>query len=142
MIIPLLKGLAFTLRQFFSRPITLQYPEEKVDPAKRWRGIHYFEKDENGRLKCVACGLCMAICPSQCISIVTAEGQDGRRYPLTYELDALRCIYCGYCEEACPVNALFLGKNYEWVEPSRAPFLLNTEKLLEEKKKNPSSSSI
>lgn len=142
MIIPLLKGLAFTLRQFFSRPITIQYPEEKVDPAKRWRGIHYFEKDENGRLKCVACGLCMAICPSQCISVVTAEGQDGRRYPLTYELDALRCIYCGYCEEACPVNALFLGKNYEWVEPSRAPFLLNTEKLLEEKKKNPLSSSI
>jgi NADH-quinone oxidoreductase subunit I len=137
MIIPLLKGLAFTLGRFFSRPITNQYPEEKVPPAKRWRGIQYFEKDERGKVKCVACGLCMAVCPSQCIHIVTAENPDGQRYPLTYELDALRCIFCGYCEEACPVNAIFVGKNYEWVERERKPFLMNTEKLLEEKKYNP-----
>jgi len=137
MIIPLLKGLAFTLGRFFSKPITNQYPEEKVPPSKRWRGIQYFEKDEQGKLKCVACGLCMAVCPSQCIHIVTAENAEGKRYPLTYELDVLRCIFCGYCEEACPVNAIFVGKNYEWVERSRAPFLMNTEKLLEEKKYNP-----
>ncbi|MCX8118836.1 MAG: NADH-quinone oxidoreductase subunit NuoI [Desulfobacterota bacterium] len=136
MIVPLLKGLAFTLKQFFSRPITIQYPEEKRPPAKRWRGIQYFERDEEGRPKCVACGLCMAVCPSQCISIVTAEDPEGRRYPLSYELDALRCIFCGYCEEACPVNAIFVGKNYEWVERSRAPFLMNTERLLEEKRNN------
>jgi NADH-quinone oxidoreductase subunit I len=137
MIIPLLKGLAFTLGRFLSRPITTQYPEEKVPPAKRWRGIQYFEKDEKGKLKCVACGLCMAVCPSQCIHIVTAEDEEGKRYPLTYELDALRCIFCGYCEEVCPVNAIFVGKNYEWVERERKPFLMNTEKLLEEKKYNP-----
>lgn len=136
MIIPLLKGLAFTLGRFLSKPITIQYPEKKVPPAKRWRGIQYFEKDEQGKLKCVACGLCMAVCPSQCIHIVTAENPDGRRYPLSYELDASRCIFCGYCEEACPVNAIFMGKNYEWVERSRRPFLMNTEKLLEEKKFN------
>jgi NADH-quinone oxidoreductase chain I len=137
MIIPLLKGLAFTLGRFFSRPITIQYPEQKVPPAERWRGIQYFEKDEKGRTKCVACGLCMAVCPSQCIYIETAEDEEGRRYPLTYELDALRCIFCGYCEEACPVSAIFVGKNYEWVEGERTPYLMNTEKLLEEKKKNP-----
>ena len=137
MIIPLLKGLALTLGRFFSMPITIQYPEEKVPPAKRWRGIQYFEKDEKGQIKCVACGLCMAVCPSQCISIVTAENEEGKRYPLTYELDALRCIFCGYCEEACPVNAIFVGKHYEWVERKRAPFLMNTEKLLEQKKYNP-----
>jgi len=137
MIIPLLKGLAFTLGRFLSRPITTQYPEEKVPPAKRWRGIQYFEKDEKGKLKCVACGLCMAVCPSQCIYIETAEDEEGKRYPLTYELDVLRCIFCGYCEEVCPVNAIFVGKNYEWVERERTPFLMNTEKLLEEKKYNP-----
>ena len=88
MIIPILKGLALTLSRFFSRPITIQYPEQKVPPAPRWRGIQYFETDEHGRTKCVACGLCMAVCPSQCISIETAEDEEGRRYPLTYELDA------------------------------------------------------
>ncbi len=133
MIIPLLKGLWLTLKQFFSKPITVQYPEEKRPPAKRWRGIEYFEKDEQGRTKCVACGLCMIVCPSQCIYIVTAEDEDGRRYPLTYELDAARCVYCGFCEEACPVNAIFMGKTYEWTEEKRDPLVMNTEKLLAQK---------
>jgi NADH-quinone oxidoreductase chain I len=137
MIIPLLKGLALTLNRFFSKPITIQYPEQKMAPAKRWRGIQYFEKDERGKTKCVACGLCMIVCPSQCIYIETAEDEEGRRYPLTYELDATRCIFCGFCEEACPVKAIFMGKNYEWVEGDRKGYTMTTEKLLEEKKLNP-----
>ncbi len=137
MIIPILKGLALTLSRFFSRPITIQYPEQKVPPAPRWRGIQYFETDERGRTKCVACGLCMAVCPSQCITIETAEDEEGRRYPLTYELDVTRCIFCGYCEEACPVNAIFMGKTYEWVENRRTSLQLNTEKLIEQKRFNP-----
>ena len=137
MIIPLVKGLALTLSRFLSKPITIRYPEEKRPPARRWRGIHYFEKDDKGRTKCVACGLCMAVCPSQCIYIETAEDEEGRRYPLTYELDVTRCIFCGYCEEACPVKAIFLGQTYEWVEGERRPFLMDTEKLLEQKEFNP-----
>ncbi len=137
MIIPLLKGLWLTLRRFFSKPITVRYPEEKRPPAKRWRGIEYFQNDEQGRTKCVACGLCMIVCPSQCIYIETAEDEDGRRYPLTYELDAARCVYCGFCEEACPVNAIFMGKTYEWTEERRDPLVLDTEKLLAQKAFNP-----
>jgi NADH-quinone oxidoreductase chain I len=137
MIIPLLKGLGLTLARFFSKPITIQYPEKKLPPSSRWRGIQYFEKDEQGKTKCVACGLCMIVCPSQCITIETAEDEEGKRYPLRYELDASRCIFCGYCEEACPVGAIFMGKNYEWVEETRKPLLMNTEKLLEQKKFNP-----
>ncbi len=137
MIIPLLKGLWLTLKRFFSKPITVQYPEEKRPPAKRWRGIEYFEMDEQGRTKCVACGLCMIVCPSQCIYIETAEDEKGRRYPLTYELDAARCVYCGFCEEACPVNAIFMGKTYEWTEGRRDPLVMDTEKLLAQKAFNP-----
>ena len=137
MIIPMLKGLALTLSRVFSRPITIQYPEEKLPPGLRWRGVHYFERDEKGTTKCVACGLCMAVCPSQCITLETAEAEDGRRYPLTYHLDGSRCIYCGYCEEACPVGAIFLGKSCEWVEEKREPLMLDTEKLLEQKQYNP-----
>ena len=137
MIIPMLKGLMLTFNRFFSRPITIQYPEEKMPAAPRWRGIQYFERDEQGKTKCVACGLCMIVCPSKCIYIETAEDDEGRRYPLRYELDASRCIYCGYCEEACPVSAIFMGKTYEWVEGERKPFLLDTDKLLEQKKLNP-----
>ncbi len=137
MIIPMIKGLALTLTRFFSRPITIRYPEEKRPPAPRWRGIQYFEHDERGKTKCVACGLCMIVCPSQCIYVETAEDENGRRYPKRYELDATRCIFCGFCEEACPVDAIFMGKTYEWVARQRTPLLMNTEKLLEQKKVNP-----
>jgi len=137
MIIPLLKGLKLTLKAFFSRPITIQYTEGKLPPATRWRGIQYFEKDGQGKTKCVACGLCMVVCPSQCIHIETAEDEEERRYPLTYELDEARCIFCGFCEEACPVKAIFMGKTYEWVENRRRPLLMDTNRLLKEKEFNP-----
>ncbi len=131
MIIPLLKGLRLTLKMFFSRPITIRYPEEKRAISPRWRGMHYFERNDEGETACVACGLCVAVCPSRCISLETREREeDGLRYPGRYEIDALRCIYCGYCQEVCPVNAIKLGRDYEYVKYERKDFLLTTEKLL------------
>ncbi len=129
-ILPLLKGLWLTLRRLFSRPITIQYPEEKRIPAPRWRGIHYFDKDQNGDTTCVACGLCVAICPSNCIYLEIGERDNGSRYPIRYEIDELRCIFCGYCQEACPVNAIRLGQGYEYVKYKRSDFILTKERLL------------
>jgi NADH-quinone oxidoreductase subunit I len=137
MIIPLLKGLWLTLKKSLSRPITVQYPEQKVPPAPRWRGVQYFEKKEDGRTRCVACGLCMAVCPSQCIYVESARDEEGKWYPARYEIDSTRCIFCGYCEEACPVKAVFMGSGYEWVDRNRRELYLDTERLLEQKKINP-----
>jgi len=130
MILPLVKGLWLTLRRFFSKPITVQYPDEKREPADRWRGIHYFRADEAGNTTCVACGLCVAICPSRCIYLEIGEREDGQRYPKQYRIDELRCIFCGYCQEACPVDAIRLGKGYEYVKYTRKDFDLTTERLL------------
>lgn len=127
---PLLKGLRLTLRRFFSRPITIQYPEQKKPMPPRWRGMHYFDKDEKGETTCVACGLCVAICPSRCISLEIGERKDGTRYPARYEIDSLRCIFCGYCQEACPVNAVRLGEGYEYVHFCREDFILDKAGLL------------
>ena len=129
-ILPLLKGLRLTLKMFFSRPVTIRYPEEKRAISPRWRGMHYFEKNPQGETACVACGLCVAVCPSHCISLEIREREDGTRYPGRYELDALRCIYCGFCQEACPVNAIKLGQEYEVVGYERRGFLLTKDKLL------------
>lgn len=130
MIIPLLKGLSLTLKRFFSKPITISYPEKKKPIPERWRGMHYFNKNEKGETTCVACGLCVAICPSRCIYLEIGETEEGKRYPIRYELDTLRCIFCGFCQEACPVNAIRLGQGYEYVKYSRDGFILNTDKLL------------
>ena len=43
--------------------------------------------DEQGRAKCVACGLCPQICPANCIKLVPGEDEEGHRYPLIYEID-------------------------------------------------------
>lgn len=129
-VIPILKGLWLTFRTLFVKPITRQYPEEKRDPAPRWRGIHYFDKDAKGDTTCVACGLCVAACPSNCIYLEIGERADGSRYPIKYEIDSLRCIFCGYCQEACPVNAIRLGQGYEYVKQDKSEFLFTKERLL------------
>ncbi len=75
---PILKGLKYTLGNFFRKPITIQYPDEKTKRSARGRGLHRLNVDERGDLKCVACGLCAAICPSQAIALVPYE-EEGKR---------------------------------------------------------------
>ncbi len=137
MILPLLKGLSVTLKYFFSRPFAIQYPDEKIEMTDRWRGIHYFERREDGSTMCVACGLCEAVCPANCIYVEAEEYKTGQRFPRVYEIDGTRCIFCGFCEEICPVNAIKMGKNYEYVKHERSEFIFNTNFLLDQKKLNP-----
>lgn len=118
---PLLKGLAFTLGRFFSKPITIQYPEEKREVSARWRGLHRL-KTENGRVKCVACGLCEAVCPANVITVEAKETEDGRRFPARFVVEVTRCIFCGYCQEACPKDAIELTRNYEFCGYTREEF--------------------
>jgi NADH-quinone oxidoreductase chain I len=134
MIWPLLKGLGLTLKAFFSKPVTIQYPEEKRPPSPRWRGTHYFEVLPDGDTKCVACGLCVTVCPPKAIRLVAVERDDGRRYPEVYELDAIRCIYCGLCEEACPVNAIKLSTITNLVGYRREELKWDKGRLIERRK--------
>jgi NADH-quinone oxidoreductase subunit I len=130
MILPLLKGLWLTLRRIFSKPITYQYPEQKYKVPPRWRGIHYFRKNDAGETACVACGLCVAVCPNRCITLEIGERFDGTRFPLKYEIDPWRCIYCGFCQDACPVNAIRLGSDYEQAHYRKEDYLLDMKTLL------------
>ncbi len=116
---------------FFSRPVTIRYPEGKRAISPRWRGMHYFERNPQGETACVACGLCVAVCPSHCIRLEIREREDGTRYPGRYELDALRCIYCGFCEDACPTEAIVLGDNYELSFFDRRSAIYTKDMLLE-----------
>jgi NAD(P)H-quinone oxidoreductase subunit I len=40
------------------RPITVQYPYEKLIPSERFRGRIHFEFD-----KCISCEVCVRVCP-------------------------------------------------------------------------------
>ena len=130
MIVPLIKGLSLTFRRFFSKPITILYPEEKWECYPRYRGLHQLQKKEDGSAKCVACQLCATVCPSQCIRVETYEDENHKRYAKSYEIDLTRCIFCGYCVEACPVDAIRMTGEYELAQYSRQAVQYDRERLL------------
>ncbi|NOY68053.1 MAG: NADH-quinone oxidoreductase subunit I [Deltaproteobacteria bacterium] len=128
-VLPFLKGLAYTLKNFFSKPVTLQYPTQKTKRSERWRGLHRLNVDESGKLLCVACGLCAAICPPKAITIIPYEDEGGTRYPEKFVIDELRCIFCGFCQEVCPKGAISLTGVYDYVDYNRRDFIFDIEKL-------------
>jgi NADH-quinone oxidoreductase chain I len=134
MIIPLIKGLATTLRMFFSRPITQQYPEEKREMAPRWRGHPELTVDPDGRRRCVACTLCMVVCPSNAIrGIVAAEGPEHEKYPVQFTIDLQRCIFCGLCQEACPKGAIKLNNLYELAQYEKSVLIMDIDRATQKK---------
>lgn len=127
-------GLKTTFRHMFSKKMTLRYPEEKRKiRVENYRGMHRLNRDENGRVACVACFMCPTACPAHCIHIEAADAPwpDREKYPIKFDIDELRCIYCGMCEEACPVDAIELTPEYSLVGLTRDEMILDKEKLLE-----------
>jgi NADH-quinone oxidoreductase subunit I len=115
----LYKGFRVTLQTMFRRTITEKFPDAPPSVQPRYRGIHVLQKDENGLEKCVACFLCAAACPANCIYIEAAENTEtnrisaGDRYAEVYNIDYSRCIFCGYCVESCPTDAITHGHGIE-----------------------------
>lgn len=106
-------GFATTFKHLFRKPITEQYPEEKRTLPERSRARIVLTRDPDGAERCVACYLCSAVCPVSCISMQSAEKDDGRRYASWFRINFGRCIYCGLCEEACPTSAIQLTPDFE-----------------------------
>ena len=128
-----IKGMGLTFKHLINpHKVTQQYPEEKWELAPRMRGTHRMAVHEDGRAKCVGCGLCPTVCPANCIKLIAAEDERGERYAAVYEIDEFRCIFCGYCQEVCPVEAIHLGVHYENAEYSRERFVYDLERLCEQ----------
>jgi NADH-quinone oxidoreductase subunit I len=102
-----------TLGYLFKKPATIQYPEEKRTPPPRYRARIVLTRDPDGNERCVACHLCSAACPVDCISMQAAEAEDGRRYAAWFRINFARCIFCGLCAEACPTLAIQMTPDYE-----------------------------
>ena len=137
MIPALLSGLGVTLRHFFRRKVTMEYPEERWKVPPGYRGAPYLVRDQEGNIKCVACQLCEFVCPPKAIR-VTPPGPDGpvpdrpnaEKMPVQFEIDMLRCIFCGLCQEVCPEDAIRLMQDYSFVGTAREQLRLDRDELL------------
>ncbi|NBV37764.1 MAG: NADH-quinone oxidoreductase subunit I [Bacteroidetes bacterium] len=134
----ILGGMWITLKHFFRKPATSQYPEQVRSRSEVYRGQHVLKRDEQGKERCTACGLCAVACPAEAITMVAAEREKGEehlyreeKYAATYEINMLRCIFCGLCEEACPKQAIFLTDRIVDAEFGREDFIYGKDKLVE-----------
>jgi NADH-quinone oxidoreductase subunit I len=156
----LLRGLAITTRHFLKNLFnprdtnpqvqdrvgenlvtTVSYPEEKTPYPPGYRGLHRLVPREDGKPRCVACYMCAAICPAQCIYIEAGEyettdpASDSRvieKYPTQFVIDELRCIVCGLCVDACPKDAIRMDTGtHAPAEYTRSGFVWDIPKLLQ-----------
>lgn len=88
--------------------VTIQYPEETKPLARRHRSLHRLVIEPDGRPRCVACLLCVTVCPSECLTVEAAEIADPevQKRPARFVVDLDRCCFCGFCVEACPADAI------------------------------------
>lgn len=133
----ILKGMLITLRHFFKRKATIKYPEQKRPFSPVFRGLHILNRDEQGRERCTACGLCAVACPAEAITMEAAERKKGEeqlyreeKYAARYEINMLRCIFCGLCEEACPKDAIYLSETFAPANFQRQTFIYGKQDLL------------
>ncbi|HMZ45426.1 MAG TPA: NADH-quinone oxidoreductase subunit NuoI [Chitinophagaceae bacterium] len=131
------KGMFITFKHMFKKQPTIHYPEQKRTFSPVFRGLHVLNRDEEGRERCTACGLCAVACPAEAITMEAAERLPEEenlyreeKYAAKYEINMLRCIFCGLCEEACPKDAIYLSETFAPSNYSRKNFIYSKQDLL------------
>ena len=105
----LLQGFSVTLSHMGRRPVTVQYPYEKLIPSERYRGRIHYEFD-----KCIACEVCVRVCPINLPVVDWVMNKETKKKELrNYSIDFGACIFCGNCVEYCPTNCLSMTEEYE-----------------------------
>jgi NADH-quinone oxidoreductase subunit I len=120
-------GLQITNKEFFTKPITLQYPHESVKMTPRYRGHIELVKDpQTGTHRCIACGMCEKGCPTGCITVQAEKREGVKGKVLTaYILNFTTCSLCGQCVENCKPEAINFSNEYNLASTRREDYIFN-----------------
>lgn len=123
-------GLKTTMREFFTKKITEQYPENRKELKmfNRFRGTLTMPHNEANEHQCVACGLCQMACPNDTIHVVseTVTTDDGKKKKrlVRYEYNLGSCMFCQLCVNACPHHAITFDQDFEHAVFDRSKLIL------------------
>ena len=115
-----LKGMSVTIKHFFSKPVTVQYPDERLPISEAFLGKH--KLDQEG---CIACSQCAKVCTVECIAM------DFERHPgkvvewKKFTVNYNHCMFCGLCVETCPTHVLHMTKEFDLSEYDRSNCLVD-----------------
>jgi NADH-quinone oxidoreductase subunit I len=116
----LLTGMKVTLAEFFTGKVTESYPDNRGQLVMfdRFRGTLYMPTDENGRHRCIACGLCEASCPNGTLKLdieTVADQATGKKKKRMrrYQYDLGSCMFCRLCVNVCPSGAIAFDTEFE-----------------------------
>ncbi len=130
-------GMKITMKYCFQKTVGVQYPEQRLQLAPRYRGIHEFEAN-----KCIACDLCAKACPVDCIYIDktaprridkttgTVRMEDPKNGELLrFAIDYSKCLFCALCTEPCPTDCIHMGKLHDLSSYSREDVVVEFAEL-------------
>ncbi|MBM2810371.1 MAG: NADH-quinone oxidoreductase, chain [Chloroflexi bacterium] len=124
------KGMATTIKHFFGKKYTIEYPEQRAFLAVGFRGLpRLLYDDDPENLRCVACSICANACPVDVIHIDTHRGADRKLVLDRFDIEAGGCVFCGFCVEACPFEALTMMHGFEMAAYNREQLLWTKEML-------------
>lgn len=111
-------GLKTTMREFFTKKITEQYPENRKELKMfdRFRGSLTMPHNEKNEHKCIACGICQMNCPNDTINVVSEMVEvDGKKKKqlVRYEYNLGCCMFCMICVNMCPQKAITFDQSFE-----------------------------
>jgi NADH-quinone oxidoreductase subunit I len=145
-----LVGMKITFAHLFTKAVTIQYPDERLQLPERERNRLFVNMDD-----CIGCDQCARACPVNCIHLdtlkavpgdivgrtgVTSNGKKKALFVPTFTIDIAKCCYCQLCVFPCPTECIYMTDVFEFSEYNRENFIyeftdMTTEQIAEKKVK-------